>query len=245
MSRPDLSIIIPAYQEAAAIQSSLITLADRLQEYHLGKVEVLVVVADSPDGTIQLAQGCAERFESLRVLPAGPRAGKGRDVRLGMLAAGGHYRLFMDADLATPLGHLEDVKLAMGRDLPVLIATRNLWQIHQGLSRKLITKGGNWLAQLILLPGLKDTQCGFKLFREDAATAVFGRMTILGWGFDLEILAVARRLGYPIATVHAPDWRDPKAASGGLTGDAPLHAALQVLRDLTVIRLNLWRGRYR
>lgn len=245
MSKPDLSIVIPAYQEALVIKSSLKTLADYLGEHHLGEVEVIVVVADSPDGTADLAASCAKLFQNLQVIKAGPRVGKGRDVRLGMLAATGRYRLFMDADLATPLSHLEDVKLLMARDVPVLIAVRNLWSIHKGLRRKLITKGGNWLAQIVLLPGIKDTQCGFKLFREDACEAVFRRMTILGWGFDLELLAIAQQLGYRVSTIAAPDWRDPKAVSGGLVGDAPTSAALQVLQDLFTIRLNLWRGVYR
>jgi dolichyl-phosphate beta-glucosyltransferase len=243
--RPDLSIVIPAYQEAGVIESSLITLADYLKEHHLGKVEVIVVTADSPDGTTELAEAQAEHFHQFRVIRAGARVGKGRDVRLGMLAATGRYRLFMDADLATPLSHLEDVKLLMARDIPLMIAVRNLWGIHKGLKRKMITKGGNWLAQIILLPGIKDTQCGFKLMRSDVCEAVFRRMTILGWGFDLEILAIARSLGYPIANIEAPDWRDPKAVSGGLAGDSPTGAAVQVLRDLLTIRLNLWHGRYR
>ena len=243
--RPDLSIIIPAYQEADIIESSLVTLSDYLKEHNLGKVEVIVVTADSPDGTADIAAAQAEHFHDFRVLRAGARVGKGRDVRLGMLAAAGRYRLFMDADLATPLHHLEDVKLLMARDVAMMIAVRNLWGIHKGLKRKLITKGGNWLAQVILLPGLKDTQCGFKLMRSDVCEAVFRRMTILGWGFDLEILAIAKSLGYRIATIEAPDWRDPKAVSGGLVGDSPTNAALQVLRDLLTIRLNLWRGIYR
>ena len=243
--RPDLSIVIPAYQEAEVIESSLITLADYLKEHSLGKVEVIVVTADSPDGTAEIADAQAEHFHNFKVIRAGKRVGKGRDVRLGMLAAAGRYRLFMDADLATPLTHLEDVKLLMARDVPMMIAVRNLWGIHKGLKRKLITKGGNWLAQVILLPGIKDTQCGFKLMRSDVCEAAFRRMTILGWGFDLEILAIAKSLGYRIAMIEAPDWRDPKAVTGGLVGDSPTNAALQVLRDLITIRLNLWRGRYR
>lgn len=243
--KPSLSIVIPAYQEAAIIQSTLRTLADYLKEHHLGGTEVIVVVADSPDGTAELAEACAGQFEVLRVIRAGSRVGKGRDVRLGMLEAKGHYRLFMDADLATPLHHLDDVRLLMARDTAMMIAVRNLWGIHKGLKRKLITKGGNWLAQAILLPGIKDTQCGFKLLREDVCRDVFERMTILDWGFDLEILAIAKRRGYHIATIEAPDWRDPKAVSGGLAGDSPIKAAWQVLRDLLVIRLGLWRGRYR
>ena len=245
MPKPiDLSIIVPAYQEAAVIEKSLASLAAWLDTHDYGQVEVLVVSADSPDGTADLARAQAHRFASLRVIPAGKRVGKGRDVRLGMLGAAGRYRVFMDADLATPLVHLDDVWALMQQDADVIIAVRNLWRIHHGIKRKFITKCGNWLARIVLLPGVKDTQCGFKAFRADVAESTFSQLTILNWGFDLEILAMARRFGYQIAKFDAPDWHDPKEAVAGLTGDSAGKAALQVLGDLWHIRLNLWRGRY-
>jgi len=94
-----------------------------------------------------------------------------------------------------------------------------------------------------LLPGIKDTQCGFKVFEATVAEEVFGRQTITGWGFDLEILAVARKLGYKIDMFPADDWKDPKAQ--GLTGDSASKAALQVFRDLINVRWGLMTGRYR
>ena len=244
MSQIDLSIIIPAYQEAAVIESSLAQLSSWLRSHDYGRVEVLVVVADSPDGTATLAASRSQDFESLRVVPAGERVGKGRDVRLGMLEATGRYRLFMDADLATPLQHLDDVYWHMQRGTKAGIGVRNLWGIHNGLERKLITKGGNWLAQIILLPGIKDTQCGFKFFEAQAAEKVFNSITILGWGFDMEALALARKYHYKIAQIQVPDWRDPKAADEGLAGDSATGAAFQVLRDLLRIRWNLITRRY-
>lgn len=244
MKPVDLSIIIPAYQEAATIQGSLVTLAAWLGEHNYGRVEVLVVVANSPDGTADLARQCAEHFIDLRVVESGNRAGKGRDVRTGMFEAKGRYRLFMDADLATPLLHLDDVWELAKHDAPVVIAVRNLLSIHKNPLRKFITGTGNVLAQIVLLPGIKDTQCGFKAFRADVAEAAFGRMSILGWGFDMEILAICRRLGFVITTIEAPDWHDPKAEGTGLVGDSASKAALQVLRDLFKVRWGLIRGRY-
>jgi hypothetical protein len=125
-----------------------------------------------------------------------------------------------------------------------MIAVRNLWTIHHGKRRKVMSKFGNILAQIILLPGIKDTQCGFKAFRADVATAVFERQTMLGWSFDAELLAIARRLGYHITTFEAPDWHDPKEAEHGLVGDSPLGSALKTLADLFVIRFGIWTGRY-
>ena len=242
----DLSIIVPAYQEAAGISAALDELAAFLATRDYGEVEVLVVVANSPDGTAKIATSKASAFKNFRVINAGPRAGKGRDVRLGIFEATGAYRLFMDADMATPLHHLDDVKkLVIDARAPVGIAVRDLVSTHNGVIRKLITRGGNLLIQCLLLPGLKDTQCGFKVFEAEAAKAIFGRMTILGWGFDLEILAIARKLGHRIVTIDAPDWTDPKAADEGLAGDSASGAAMQVLRDLLRVRLMMWAGRYR
>lgn len=247
MTEPiDLSIILPAYMEAQGIAQTLDRLAEFLNTHaYDGGVEVLVVVANSPDGTARIAETKSSLFQNFRVIHAGPRAGKGRDVRLGMFEAEGRYRLFMDADLATPLEHLEEVKQLINGGAKVGIAVRNLVQIHSGFMRKVITKVGNILAQVILLPGFKDTQCGFKFFEAKAVEEIFSRMTILGWGFDLEILAVARRLGYQVDVIEAPDWKDPKAAGVGLVGDSAARAALQVFKDLIRVRWNLMRGLYR
>jgi dolichyl-phosphate beta-glucosyltransferase len=245
-SNIDLSIVVPAYMEARNIADDLEKLAKFLKTRDYGLVEVLVVVADSPDGTASIAASKSSLFANFRVVHAGPRAGKGRDVRLGIFEAKGKYRVFMDADLATPLHHLDDFKSrVIDTGAPVGIAVRNLVSTHKGWGRKLITTGGNALIQLLLLPGLKDTQCGFKIFEAHAAEEIFSRMTILGWGFDLEVLAIARKLHYSIVTVEAPDWSDPKASDSGLAGDSAFGAAAQVLKDLVRVRVGLWIGRYK
>jgi dolichyl-phosphate beta-glucosyltransferase len=241
----DLSIILPAYMEAAGIADALDELAEFLGSRNYGQVEVLVVVADSTDGTAKIAESRAGKFANFRLIHAGPRAGKGRDVRLGMYEATGRYRLFMDADLATPLAHLDDVWQLMQQDVPVIIAVRNLWSIHKGLLRKFMSYFGNVVAQVLILPGIKDTQCGFKAFEASAAEDIFGRMTMLGWSFDAEVLKIARLRRYQIRTIEAPDWHDPKKAGMGLVGDSPLHAAIKTFEDLFVIRWNVWTGRYR
>jgi dolichyl-phosphate beta-glucosyltransferase len=241
----DLTIILPAYMEAAGIAGSLERLADFLKTRDYGQVEVLVVVADSPDGTAKIAESKAKLFQHFRVVHAGPRAGKGRDVRIGIFEARGRYRLFMDADLATPLEHLDDVKRLMDSGAKVGIAVRDLLKIHKGLLRKFMSSFGNVVAQVVLLPGIKDTQCGFKVFEAEAAEAIFSRMTMLGWSFDAEVLKIARLLGYKIVTIEAPDWKDPKAAGMGLVGDSPLSAAVKTFRDLFIVRWNVITGRYR
>lgn len=239
----DLSIVIPAYQEAEVIESTLETLASYLKQHRMGVVEVVVVVADSPDGTADLARSKAKLFSSLRVIEAGSRVGKGRDVRIGIFESKGRYRVFMDADLATPIHHLEDVERIMSIGSEVGIAVRDLLVIHDGLSRKVMSKCANLAAQFLAVPGIKDTQCGFKVFEANAAEAIFGRQTMLKWSFDMEILAIARQLGYKIETFDAPDWHDPKEV--GLVGDSQLQIVLKGFFDPFRIRLNIWQGKYK
>ena len=244
-SKIDLSIIIPAYMEAAGIADALERLATFLKTRDYGEVEVLVVVPDSPDGTAKIADSRAKLFKHFRVVHAGARVGKGRDVRLGIFEAKGRYRLFMDADLATPLKHLDEVHAGIQRGDQVIIAVRNLWSIHKGLLRKAMSKFGNIFIQVLILPGIKDTQCGFKAFEATVAEDIFSRQTMLGWSFDAEVLKIARLCRYKITQVEAADWKDPKAAGMGLVGDSALHAAIQTLLDTVTIRLNVWAGKYK
>lgn len=179
---PNISIIIPAWQEADRIGSSLVELSKYLRENVWTNVEVLVVVADSPDKTLEIAQSKSGLFKNYKVIQAGPRAGKGRDVRLAMQQARGQYKLFMDADLATPLHHLTTVRRLMEEKADVIIGVRNLKTSHNGL-RKIISNAGNWLVRRVLDLNIGDTQCGFKAFRGPVADDLFGVQTINGWGF--------------------------------------------------------------
>lgn len=235
-----LTIITPAYQEANRIGGSLELLSDYLADHHFGVVEVLAVVANSPDGTVEVARSKAGLFKNFRVIKAGPRSGKGRDVRLAMMEAKGEYKLFMDADLATPLHHLNTVYNMMKEKADVIIGVRDLHSSHAGL-RKIISMAGNLLVRFVLGVNIKDTQCGFKAFRGPVADDLFGVQTINGWGFDMELLAVAQQRGYNIRTIPVPDWQD---VEGGTFDNTAIRGALSTLKDLLVIRWNLFNGRY-
>lgn len=240
MNRPALSIIIPAYQEAKRIERSLTALAAYLSLHDHTDTEVIVVVADSPDGTARLASGKAPLFTQFRVVPAGPRAGKGRDVRVGMIEARGAYKLFMDADLSTPLENIETVRRLIEDKPEVIIGVRDLTRSHAGL-RKVLSSTGNLLVRYTLLPDIEDTQCGFKAFSAEAAEELFRRQTILKWGFDMEILAIARMLGYHIAQIEVPDWSDEPDGTFGAVSFAPL----ETLMELATIIWRRWTGQYR
>lgn len=248
----DLSIVIPTYNEAGRIQSSLQALADHLRS--LDKVvEVIVVDADSPDGTTKLALEKRLLFKHFQVLSAGPKppkkALKGKQVQIGMLAAKGKYVMFMDADLATPLKYLHDVFVLAEQQRTVGICVRDLQKSHTGM-RKLVSSFANWLVQLLILPGISDTQCGFKVFEKEAAQKVFSRQVVVGWGFDMEILAIARQLGYQIDTIQVPDWHDVQHGETdkeklSASKFSALRAAFQTFPDLLKIKWRLITGRYK
>jgi len=242
MRQPKLSIIIPAYQEATRIERSLDQLAAYLQRTEDSNTEVIVVVADSPDGTADLARSKAGLFRRFRVVPAGPRVGKGRDVRIGMMEATGDYRLFMDADLATPLRHIAEIRKLAASGAEVIIAVRKLSSTHRFGLRKLISGLGNLLLQIVLLPGIRDTQCGFKAFSAKATAELFGRQKVLGWGFDMEILTIARQRGYTIDQIPTSDWKDQP---NGTFEGAVVRAAVVTLGELMGILWRRWTGGYR
>lgn len=240
-ARPQRSIIVPAYQEATRIEKTLERLAEYLKQHSSIPTEVVVVVADSPDGTADLARAKAGLFRDFRLVEPGSKQGKGRDVRVGMYEAKGEYKLFMDADLATPLHHLEPAWTQLERGADVVIAVRDLTSSHTGL-RKFVSGFGNTLVQIMILPGYKDTQCGFKGFTAKAAEELFSRQTILGWGFDMEILAIARQRKLKVAQLPVSDWTDKP---NGTFEDNVSSAALETLGELFTIWWQRLTGRYK
>jgi dolichyl-phosphate beta-glucosyltransferase len=240
MSAPRLSIVIPAYKESDRIGDSLSALAGFLKSRKYGEVEV-VVVAQDPH-THRMASLECKHHKGFRSIELKDRAGKGGAVRIGMYEAKGTYKLFMDADLATPLKHLDDVFEFIERGGDIAIAVRNINLTHTGV-RKFISEFGNLLTRLLLTPGIKDTQCGFKVFESDAASQLFGRQKITGWAFDMELLAIARKLKYKVDVIKADDWHDPK--SEGLVGDSNAKAALESGLDMLKIKWRLMTGQYK
>ena len=241
-----LSIIIPTYNEAQRIGATLQCLSEYLKKQKIN-AEVLVLDADSPDKTADEVKKYTNKFSSLRVISVGPKPKgkfvKGLQVKKGMLEAKGKYVLFMDADLATPLKYIDQAVAELDSGKQVAICVRNLQKSHKGL-RKLISGFGNTLVQTLLLPGIGDTQCGFKAFTNEAVQVIFPLQTIDSWGFDMEILAIARKKGYAIGLIDVPDWKDVKEGSK-ISGSSPIKASLQTFGDLLKIRWRLLRGKYK
>ena len=201
---PDVSIVIPAYNEALRLPSSLDRIERFATEQQL-KLEVIVVDDGSRDGTAEVVSQRVARWPQLRLLQAERNAGKGAAVRLGMSAARGRYRVFSDADLSVPIDDLEKLLRPLREGAGVAIASRALKdseiELHQPWYRETMGKIFNKLVRLFVLGGVHDTQCGFKAFTAEVAQRVFPPLQTHGFGFDVEVLYRAQRAGYRIVEV--------------------------------------------
>jgi dolichyl-phosphate beta-glucosyltransferase len=236
-----LSIVVPAYNEARRLPSTLprvIEYASRLDE----PVEVIIVDDGSLDGTSDVAASVGRACGFVTVLRSGQNRGKGAAVRRGMLAARLADVLFTDADLSTPIEEAGKLRAALAGGADVAIGSRRLArsdvQVRQPWLRELAGRTFSGLVSLVLLPGIRDSQCGFKAFRRTVAREVFGRQRLEGFGFDAEALWLTRRLGYRVAEVPIV-WRDDRRSNIRLGRDSG-----KMLLDLGRVRLNAWRGRY-
>jgi len=231
----DLSIVIPAYKEAERIGFTLDQLADFLTTSHKLKslsIEVIVVAADAGDGTDKIALDKKDKFKHFMLLRPGPKVGKGRDVKVGMLKATGKYILFMDADLATPLHHIETFydEISSGND--IVIASRGVEKHSTNLLRISVTAIGNLLYRLLGGLWIDDSQCGFKIFTKEATQLCFSMLQINGWGFDMEILTIAHENKLTIKTIHINDWTP---IPNGTFENAIIKNSLVSLKDLFII----------
>jgi dolichyl-phosphate beta-glucosyltransferase len=179
----------------------------------------------------------------MKVIQPGSPVGKGRDVLVGMKAATGKKIIFMDADLATPLHHIKELteKLDIA---DLVIGSRKFSATHSGFRRVASSILNKFTRLLIGLHGIRDTQCGFKGFTASSADLIFNRQTILGWGFDIEILLIAKIHKLKILQIPIPDWKDPKGDLG-LAGESTLSASFRTLREVLKIKINKVRGCYK
>jgi dolichyl-phosphate beta-glucosyltransferase len=232
-SAVDLSMVIPAYNEARRLPPTLARLRDYL-EAGPDTYEVLVVDDGSTDDTVSVAQAVAREWPKLEVLTLPQNQGKGAAVREGMLHARGALRAFSDADLSTPIEELPRLRSHLGGACHVAIASRDApgsdIQVHQPRWREFMGRTYNRILRLLVLPGIRDTQCGFKLFTSEAAEACFAPLETFRFGFDAEVLVRARRRGWEIAEVPV-QWRHVEESRVGGIGDA-----LRMLYDLVMLR---------
>lgn len=236
---PFLSIIIPAHNEESRLPRSLEQVFAFL-ERQAYEAEVLVIENGSTDRTLEVAQRYAAQHPNVRVVHE-PGRGKGLAVRRGMLEAGGDYRFMCDADLSMPIEEVNKFLPPQLTGFDVAIGSREVRgavrydePFYRHFGGRLI----NLAIRVLMLPGLQDTQCGFKCFRAEAARDLFGRQLMDGWSFDIEVLYLAERGGYKIVEVPI-DWYYRSESKVNAVQDA-----VRMIGDMLRIRANMRRGLY-
>ena len=233
-----LSIIIPAYNEANRLPASLVMVRNYLSAAQWDFAEIVVVDDGSADDTVQLA-----RDAGVRVLQNPVNRGKGYSVKHGMLEAKGEWALFTDADLSSPIGEVEKLWSAVEREgAAVAVGSRaldrSLVGVHQPLLREAVGRVFNAAMRLIAGLDFKDTQCGFKLFETSAGREVFSRQLLDGFGFDVEVLFIARKRG--LKSVEVPvRWDNVEGTK------VSLWLGFVAFLDLLKVRRNAMQGKYK
>jgi glycosyltransferase involved in cell wall biosynthesis len=236
---PYLSIIIPARNEENRLPQTLAetTAFAAAQPW---QTEIIIVENGSSDRTAEIAAEFAARQAAVTLL-RDPLPGKGRAIRAGMLAARGEYRFMADADLSMPIGEIPRFLPPAIPDADVVIGSREApgaVRYNEPQYRHLGGRLINTLIRLLILPGLHDTQCGFKCFRAAAAEHLFASQTLPGWSFDIELLFIARRRGCRIVELPIP-WHYRAESKV-----RPVRDALHMLADMLRIHRNARRGLY-
>jgi dolichyl-phosphate beta-glucosyltransferase len=234
-----LSVVIPCYNEEQRLPRTI----EQIERYLDGQkahYELILVDDGSADGTRQVMDAAAERHDGIRIEALPHNRGKGRALAVGVEASKGDEVLITDADLSTPIEELDKLQAALGDGAGVAIGSRALHdsrvEISQPLYRVLMGKVFNLIVQVVLLPGIWDTQCGFKLFRGDVARSVFAGLITDGFGFDPEVLYRARKQGVKIAEVPVV-WRNSAP-----TKVSPVRSSLDMLKHVIRLRFRAPRA---
>lgn len=240
MTETYLTIVIPAYREEKRIHKIL----DAIVRYQKEKefvIETIVVCDASPDDTAGTVKQYENKISGLRMIEGKINRGKGHAVQEGMLSAKGKYIVFADADNSTPIEQVDKL-LRFVPKYEVVIGSRycdgGKLAVPQPLFRRLGGRAMNLAIRTLAISGIRDTQCGFKLFSNQAARRIFQKQTVLDFSFDIEILVIAKRLGFMIKEVGITWYDDPHSAVN------PIKDGLKIIKDSWNIRKNVMAGRY-
>ena len=240
MPKPFLSVIIPAHNEASRLPLTLIDIDKHLDEQEYS-YEIIVVNDGSTDHTAEIVRRFLPLIANLRLIDNEENKGKGAVVRQGMLEAKGLWRLFMDADNSTSIAEFNKMIPYFKSGYDVVIGSRGVKGSRkmpsQPFYKDISGRLGNLVIQLFLLPGIWDSQCGFKCFSEDAAKRIFSLIKIERWGFDAESLVLAKTLGYKIKEL-------PVFWMNDLRTRVKFKDYLHVLFETVKVRWWLWRDAY-
>jgi dolichyl-phosphate beta-glucosyltransferase len=240
MAQPYLSIIVPAYNEAERLPKTLLDMDKRLAAAPYS-YEIVVVNDGSTDNTAAIVKNMVKMVRNLKLIDLKDNSGKGSAVRQGMLLSTGAIRLFTDADNSTSIDQFEKMMPYFKERFDVVIGSRSMKGAQldppESMAKQVSGKLGNIFIQLLLLPGLPDTQCGFKAFTADAAEKIFKLSRIEGWAFDVEILALAKKMNYRIKEIPVYWVNDTHSHVKAAT-------YLKFLGETITIRWWLWNKKY-
>ncbi|OGN03020.1 MAG: hypothetical protein A2655_02510 [Candidatus Yanofskybacteria bacterium RIFCSPHIGHO2_01_FULL_43_42] len=242
----NLSVIIPAKNEEKNIKKTVMEVYSYLSGKNID-YEIIVAENNSTDKTVEVVKSLMSGIPTLQLLELvvkTKKPSKGYAVKQGMLKAKGDLRLFMDADNSTTVDHIEKAMPYFDQGYSVVIGSIGLEEAKiaagsEPFWRKLFGKAGNLFIQAVVLPGISDTQRGFKIFTAKATKDIFSKITMYGWAFDVEALALARKFGYKIKEIPINWNNDPHTVSHPRLLDY-----LRFLAETVKIRLNLWTGKY-
>ncbi len=238
-----LSVIIPSYNESMNITNTVLDIDSFLSKQDYA-YEIIIVNDGSKDDTVQVAKKVGGLVKNVRIIDNEVNHGKGWVVRQGMLKALGEIRLFMDGDNATTVDHFAKMIPLFEQGYQVVIGSREprdaagaRQAVSQPWHKRLVGDMGNLLIQVLAVPGIWDTQCGFKAFTSKSAEDIFGRSMIDRWGFDIEALALARKLGYKIGIIPVNWVNNPNSR-------VSWKSYFNTFRELFKVRWGLITGKY-
>ncbi|MBW6440549.1 glycosyltransferase family 2 protein [Patescibacteria group bacterium] len=235
-----LSVIIPAFNEEKLITNTLMEVNRFLAEKEYG-FEIIVIDDGSEDKTSALVMKLQSKINHLKLLQNENNFGKGYSVKRGMLNSQGSYAIFMDADGSTSINHIDNFINSAKDGYDIVIGNRKLKASNikkrQSLYKEIFGGFGNLLIQALAVPGIKDTQCGFKLFSKEAKRKIFPKLTINGWGFDIETLVLAKKYGFKIKSTSVL-WENREATN------VKLSDYIKTFQELIIIKINLLRKKY-
>lgn len=254
--KPYLSVVIPAYNEEDNFRAGALEKVEKYLKSQDYSWEIIVVDDGSTDKTADLVEEFAQKHErnsssikSFHVIK-NPHFGKAHTVTTGVMAARGEYILFTDFDQATPISEIEKMWPLIKKEVKVVIGSREglgAKRINEPFYRHIMGRGFNFLVQLLAVRGIEDTQCGFKLFTNDAARKLFSKLRVykeqkvkdaFTGAWDVEVLLLARKFGYKIEQVPV-EWKHLKTSRVN-----PVKDSLRMLRDILLIRWMDLRGEY-